>query len=63
MSFLNYAIRRIEVTNKSREVNEQTSKLKWGAKKMEAAVIWRQYAPFVVLGTVILLLIVVKFAF
>ena len=35
----------LDVTDKSKKINQQTSQLKWGAKKLEMNVIWRQYAP------------------
>lgn len=53
----------LDVTDKSKKINQQTSQLKWGAKKLEMNVIWRQYAPYVIIGVVVLLVIVIKFAF
>jgi len=53
----------LEVTDKSKKVNDQTSQLRWGAKKLEINVIWRQYAPYFIIGIVLLLFLIIKFGF
>ena len=53
----------LDVTDKSKKVNDQTSQLRWGAKKLEINVIWRQYAPYVIIGVVLLLFLIIKFGF
>jgi len=44
-------------------LKEQSSSFRWGAKKVSLMAQWQQYAPFVVVGVVLFIVLVLKFYF
>lgn len=50
-----------DVSEMSKNLVNDSKQYKWGAKKLSAMALWRQYAPFVVIGCLILLILVVRY--
>ena len=50
-----------DVSEMSKNLANESKQYKWGAKKLSAMALWRQYAPFLVVIAVIILIILFRY--
>jgi len=50
-----------DVSEMSKNLANESKQYKWGAKKLSTMALWRQYAPFLTIGGVIILVILFRY--
>jgi len=50
-----------DVTEMSKNLASESKRNKWGAKQLSIMALWKQYAPFVVIGVLALLILIIRF--